>query len=376
MNKLDLTIVGGGIVGCAIAYHALKAGHSVHILDKDETPLGASVRNFGLVATGSIVPFEGVWRGYANRSAEVYRELGEVGLPVSEQPTLYTAQNPHQVAILAQVARKADGFGVKAELLDGAALQKAYPALSATHNLAGLRFPKDLSVSPAVFVPAFHEYLKRQGVRFTTLGKAATLADLQPYTEEPNQRLILATGAEVLTGLEGLYHAQGIQLCHLQMYRIRPSEALDLGYTLATGWSMHRYHIFATSEADAALLEGDELPEAVKAHGIHLLLKPQADGSFLFGDTHHYTPYVPAGPFPTEWHTEADGILTAELHRHFPQVSSWAFEQQWLGYYPTHPTRGSMLVRFDDQTLLVSILGGKGMSTAFGFAEAFLEELD
>ncbi|MDT9676258.1 FAD-dependent oxidoreductase, partial [Pseudomonas sp. JV414] len=43
----DMLIVGAGILGLSHAYAAAKRGLKVKVFERSETPLGASVRNFG-----------------------------------------------------------------------------------------------------------------------------------------------------------------------------------------------------------------------------------------------------------------------------------------------------------------------------------------
>ena len=45
----DLIVVGGGVLGAFHAYHALKNGLKVALIEKDKAPQGATVRNFGQV---------------------------------------------------------------------------------------------------------------------------------------------------------------------------------------------------------------------------------------------------------------------------------------------------------------------------------------
>ena len=46
---MKILIIGGGIIGTAHAYEALKSGHQVIQLERDDVARSASVRNFGLV---------------------------------------------------------------------------------------------------------------------------------------------------------------------------------------------------------------------------------------------------------------------------------------------------------------------------------------
>ena len=46
---MKIVIIGGGIIGTAHAYEAIKQGHQVIQLERDDVARSASVRNFGLV---------------------------------------------------------------------------------------------------------------------------------------------------------------------------------------------------------------------------------------------------------------------------------------------------------------------------------------
>src|SRR5262245_5728867 len=49
MEKADVAVVGGGIVGLAFAYAYARRGRRVVLLERNEFATGASVRNFGLI---------------------------------------------------------------------------------------------------------------------------------------------------------------------------------------------------------------------------------------------------------------------------------------------------------------------------------------
>ena len=46
---MKIVIIGGGIIGTTHAFEAIKGGHQVIQLERDEIARSASVRNFGLV---------------------------------------------------------------------------------------------------------------------------------------------------------------------------------------------------------------------------------------------------------------------------------------------------------------------------------------
>jgi glycine/D-amino acid oxidase-like deaminating enzyme len=73
MNKhFDLIVIGGGILGTFHAYHALLLGKSVLQLEKDNFPVGATVRNFGQVVPSGM---EAGWFEYGVAGLEIYKSI-------------------------------------------------------------------------------------------------------------------------------------------------------------------------------------------------------------------------------------------------------------------------------------------------------------
>ncbi len=75
--KPEYIIVGGGVVGCAVAYGLLKAGHKVTVLDGGDSAHRASRGNFGLVwlsSKGLDAPHYAAW---TRRSVNLWRGLAD-----------------------------------------------------------------------------------------------------------------------------------------------------------------------------------------------------------------------------------------------------------------------------------------------------------
>ena len=72
-RKYDLVVVGGGIIGTFCAYHALKKGKSVLLLEKDSQPHEASIRNFGqIIPSGQSLD---TWFQLGRKSLKIYKEV-------------------------------------------------------------------------------------------------------------------------------------------------------------------------------------------------------------------------------------------------------------------------------------------------------------
>ncbi len=98
----DLAIVGGGILGTFHAYHALRRGLRVVLLERDAEPSQASVRNFGqCVPSGMKLK----WQSYGRRSLEIYKSMQQrFDLGVRENGSVYLASNEEELHLLHELA--------------------------------------------------------------------------------------------------------------------------------------------------------------------------------------------------------------------------------------------------------------------------------
>jgi glycine/D-amino acid oxidase-like deaminating enzyme len=145
----DVAVVGGGILGCALAAFLAEDGARVRLYERDVLGAGASGRNSGLLQHPMDEALTDLFAG----SEALYRELGHgfelpddpVGvLVVGEDPA---ALEPARTAIAARFPE------LRAEPLDGAALKTVEPELA--DDLAGYRLETGRPVPPAAATHAF-----------------------------------------------------------------------------------------------------------------------------------------------------------------------------------------------------------------------------
>ena len=77
----DVAIIGGGIVGCAVATFLAEAGVKVDLYEREEVAAGASGRNSGSIQH----PFDPVLAELHTATLVHYRGMDEVGMPSSGQ---------------------------------------------------------------------------------------------------------------------------------------------------------------------------------------------------------------------------------------------------------------------------------------------------
>jgi len=170
-SKEEVIVVGGGVVGAAIAYGAARSGAPVILLDQGDVAHRASRGNFGLVwmqSKGDGFPRYARWcREAVDYWPELARELLELtGVDVDLRQNggfwigFSEAEMRAREVMLEQL--RGIGKGIPYEMLDHAELKARLPAIGPT--VAGGSFcPLDGHVNPLKLLHALHAGLKSLG---------------------------------------------------------------------------------------------------------------------------------------------------------------------------------------------------------------------
>src|SRR5438105_8135567 len=129
MRQFDTIVIGGGLVGAAIAYGLARAGLATMMIDEGDVAFRASRGNFGLVwvqSKGLGAPHYQRWtRLSAEEWPSLAKELAErtaisVGLeqPGGLQLCLGEAELKKRHAMMEQMRREAGNFGFEYRMLD------------------------------------------------------------------------------------------------------------------------------------------------------------------------------------------------------------------------------------------------------------------
>src|SRR5271170_7628223 len=109
-SRVDVAIVGAGILGLAHAYVAAKAGRSVVVIEKSPRASGASVRNFGMV--WPIGQPAGPMLELSLRSRELWLEILDLAkLPRRETGSLHVTYRPDEAAVAQEFAELGPRLG-------------------------------------------------------------------------------------------------------------------------------------------------------------------------------------------------------------------------------------------------------------------------
>ena len=169
VRDAEVTIIGGGAIGCAVAYVLAGAGYrDIQVVEQGELAGATSGQAAGLV--GQVRATKERCR-LAMASVAVYARIEqETGYPADWRQTgsvriAATAQRAAEFQELAVVAQSA---GLEVEFLSTARLATLCPMLDTTQVTAALWCPTDGYLQPHSLVTAYARAARDRGVTFAT----------------------------------------------------------------------------------------------------------------------------------------------------------------------------------------------------------------
>jgi sarcosine dehydrogenase len=143
-------IIGGGVVGCSVAYHLTKLGwRDVLLLEQGRLTCGTTWHAAGLV--GQLRAHQNMTR-LVQYSASLYRELeAETGQATGWKQcgSVLVARTPERVTLFRRIHAAARAQGVACEIISIAEAATKYPVMRTDDLLGALWLPDDAKVNPA-----------------------------------------------------------------------------------------------------------------------------------------------------------------------------------------------------------------------------------
>ena len=137
LRFVDIVIIGGGVIGCAVAYYLTKEGADVSLLESSELAGGASGAATGMVGPPGESPHRGPLGDLCRASSSLFPSLvpalrEETGIDVQYQSAgmLLVAQTEERAQALRSVVRWQGELGLRLEWIEREPLRRLEPALS------------------------------------------------------------------------------------------------------------------------------------------------------------------------------------------------------------------------------------------------------
>ncbi|MDN5859349.1 MAG: L-2-hydroxyglutarate oxidase [Pseudonocardia sp.] len=234
----DVVVVGGGIVGLATAWAAVRAGRSVAVVEREPRPAAHQTgNNSNVVHSGLYYAPGGLKARLAVAGcAETKRFCREHDLPVEETGKLVVATEPEELPRLAELARRGAANGVEAHELDPAGMRKREPHV---RGIAALWVPSTGICDFRLVAEKLGELVRAGG------------GDI--YLARPVERVLRRRGDVVVrTGLGDLLGSRVVVCAGLRCDELARASGVDPGIRIVP----FRGEYSGFSERAAALVKG------------------------------------------------------------------------------------------------------------------------
>ena len=270
INNHEVVIVGGGVIGAAVAYFLARRGISCSLLDKGQIGGESSNAASGILSSS---PGESQYSHLAQRSLSLFHELTPVireesGIDIefAECGDLTLAMNENDAIALRGLTSQLSAMGDDARWVDGAEIREMEPLLNPAIP-GGMFAPESCRVNNQRLANALALAAQRygaevrQGVEVTGLvvedGRVSGVMERQGFTGA--EIVVLAAGAWTGAMDRWLYGDRGPSYTRVPM--VKPVKGVNLNVQPAHG-SVTRM-----------------------IHGSWGILVPRNDGSMIVGAT-------------------------------------------------------------------------------------------
>tara|TARA_R110000868_G_scaffold97055_5_gene267010 strand:- start:419 stop:1576 length:1158 start_codon:yes stop_codon:yes gene_type:complete len=376
----DLVVVGGGVLGTFHAYHAMKKGLKVALLEKDSMPKSATVRNFGQVVPSGM---NTKWQEYGRKSLKIYKKIhAKFNITVRQEGSIYLASNEEELQLIEELREINRINEYTSILFTKAECLSRYPGLNEKYVKAGLFFPEEITVEPRTMIGRIHKYLQKKGLSIFYQSMVIECYALgnEVSTQLANGRMLLSSkviicnGSDFKTLYPQLFATSDLEISKLQMMQTKPQENYKIPGSVLTGLSIRRYEAFAECPSYLKIKSKELLESPEKKWGVHILFKQAMDGSVILGDSHEYADVENIDDLGFDLNMEIDNLMIKKAKEIF-ELPTYEINQRWFGMYSQCKNSDIFERTIDRNIHIVTGIGGKGMTGSAGFAKHNINQI-
>ena len=175
-DRAQVVIIGGGVIGCSVAYHLAELGWTdVVLVERKSLTSGTTWHAAGLV--GQLRATQNLTR-MAQYTTDLYASLENLtgqATGFRQNGSLSLATDPERFEELKRGASMASCFGLEVEVITPEEALKLYPIMT-TENLVGAVFlPRDGQTNPTDTTQALARGARNKGVKILEKTQATRL---------------------------------------------------------------------------------------------------------------------------------------------------------------------------------------------------------
>lgn len=373
--QYDVVIIGGGVLGTFHAYHALKAGKKVALLEKNAKPVSATVQNFGqVVPSGMNIK----WQNFGRESLRIYKNIqSQFDITVRNNGSVYIASNEEEVQLIEELYQINQANSYQSQLLTKTECLNKYNGLNSEYCKAGLFFPEEVTVEPRTMIHRLHTYMNAQSnfdIYYNQLAvhieqdekNAEVITAIQDRFKA--EKVIVCSGKEFNILYPDQFKSSDLELVKLQMLLTKPQHNFKLEGSILTGLTIRRYESFTECPSFKSIKNKEDAQAFERKWGVHILFKQRRDGSIIIGDSHEYIDAKDVDNMALDLYQDVDDFMIKEA-KNIIDLPNYDIQQRWFGMYAQCKTQDIFNEKIGERVHIVTGIGGKGMTGSAGFAK-------
>ncbi|GAB1476202.1 FAD-dependent oxidoreductase [Bacillota bacterium] len=165
MKSYDVVVIGGGVIGTSVAYHLLKKGFEVALVEKGDIASGTSSHCDAVALICDKQPGIDTQLGYA--SIQVFIDLAKEfshDFEFRQPGSLYVCETDQELEVATDYVKQQQADGYAMRMVDNYEMQQMEPYL-AKDLIGGIWTEPDASMNPYKLCFAFVEESKKLGLK-------------------------------------------------------------------------------------------------------------------------------------------------------------------------------------------------------------------
>lgn len=321
-TQTEVVIVGGGIVGCAIAYYVAKAGIDCVLIEKDEIASGTSSRCDGNITIVDKDP------GFDSHMSLVSQELTVELTETLDLPFEYRAlgsilvcDNDSEMEAAAEWVNIQSEGGLKFNLLDRSDIRQESPFF-ADDIPGGLECETDSLINPYLYCYSLIDKAKQYGL------KVYTHSEVTSITKDEDFQVETTTGT---------FHAKKV-VNAAGVWAPFIGNMLDLDIPIIP----RKGHIIVGARQEPVMLRNvmefgylmnkfgreRQTDELTAKHGVALVLEPTESQNFLLGSSREFVGY------DGRIDMNVVNTMAKRALRFYPEMGDFSMIRTYTGFRP------------------------------------------
>ncbi|AZU63705.1 NAD(P)/FAD-dependent oxidoreductase [Neobacillus mesonae] len=323
MKHCDVLVIGGGIIGCSIAYYASKAGRDVTIIEKGEFVSGTSSRCDGnILAIDKDPGFDSQMSLVSQRLVDDLSRKLDYKFEYRAPGSILVCESDEEMEAAKQWVDRQKAAGLPFRMLDREDIRQESPFF-ADDLLGGLECATDSTVNPYLLAFGLLETAKKQGT------KAIKQTEVREIKRE-NNLFIVNTSNGVFTA-DHLVNAAGV-------WAPRIGEMLELSIPIKPRKghivvASRQQHVGCRKVMEFGYLISKfggkrRVDQLTEKYGVALVFEPTESQNFLIGSSREFV------GFNTKVNNEVIKCIANRAIRFYPKMADMMVIRSYAGLRP------------------------------------------